>query len=287
MRRKAQAPEYGNSRIFDLTEIRVNSGKNVSHAIVTHCVLYWCVNTYSATVLNNNLNETVLDSWHDPNPSSIEGDTTRLSLRPPGKYELPQDTFGIDLSTTKFIEDWLKRKMIMTNMRVNFCDDMYPVDGESTSEFDQPLLHQGLTNIFKSLANAITIRVREWDWTAQHNLGIPSLGVIGAANGTSLVKETQIHVKWPWIVLPSLLLMMTMVFMGVTVWNTKRMGLEAWKSSPTALVCSGLDDDIQQEIRTLKDPIRMENATTGVPVHLRKFNDGYSDYWKLERVNAT
>lgn len=59
------------------------------------CVLYRCVNTYSASVRMHNLNETVLDTWNDPNPTWVggAGPDAILGLRPPAKDNLKKNTF--------------------------------------------------------------------------------------------------------------------------------------------------------------------------------------------------
>lgn len=161
----------------------------------------------------------------------------------------------------------------MTNIPVAECyggTAMLPVPMNDSSDFEEPMLRQNLTDVFRSLANGTTIRVRQLDWSAQNDTdGIARGEGIGAANGTSFKMETQIHVKWAWTALPSFLLVMTILSTGITVRNTKRMGLEAWKSSPTALICSA------------RDPIGMDKATAGISVRLGRCDDDCSDSWKL------
>lgn len=106
---------------------------------------------------------------------------------------------------------------------------------------------------------------------------------IRAANGTSFIVETQIHVRWAWIILPSWLLILTIVFLEITIFETRKKGLGEWKSSPESLVCSGLDEDVQQEIRATRDPVKMEELAADISVHLRKCKtDTPVEYWKLE-----
>lgn len=177
--------------------------------------------------------------------------------------------------------------MIISNLLVTNCYGGEAGMGEpmrDSSEFAQPMLHHNLTDVFRSLANGATTRVRQLDWSAQNDTGrfSPPAEGIGAANGTSSMMETQIDVRWAWIVLPSLLLVMTMLFTGVTIRKTKRMGLEAWKSSPTTLICSGLDEGVQQEIHAARDPIEMENLTAGISGHFQRCkSDAHGDHWKL------
>lgn len=297
--------DFEKSWIFNSTQIKVPSNKAPSHATASLCSLYWCVKTYSAAVRNNTLKETVIDTWYDPNPRRGEMESEPLLkdiyyLEPPKKDSLPQNAFAFPSVVTDYLSYWLLTKLGLDNTRRYLCESLgsyvpsrtfdktrnltYRMD--QNSDFQYTVLHNDLTDIFKAIEDAVTSRIRQWDWNSQSDSS-PRLPVegTGAVNGTSFMVETQIHVKWAWIVLPCSLLVMTMIFMGITAWNTRRMGLEVWKSSPTALICSGLDEDIQQEVRTIKDPVGMEQATSNVPVRLGQCNDVAGDYWKLERVN--
>lgn len=97
MHRQAKLREYGLSKILGLTEIRIPSDSVVSNAIASYCVLYWCVNTYSAAERKHKLNEMVLDTWHDPNPPldvlDGGGRETQFYLQPPEKDDLTQHPF--------------------------------------------------------------------------------------------------------------------------------------------------------------------------------------------------
>lgn len=64
--------------------------------------------------------------------------------------------------------------------------------------------------------------------------------------------------------------------------ETKRRGLKIWKLSPTAVICSGLDETTQQQVRAAGDPVKMEERTAGVQVYLQKDKaDSTDDSWRL------
>ncbi|ODM16243.1 hypothetical protein SI65_08242 [Aspergillus cristatus] len=291
MHKQAKLRDYGDSKIVSMTEIKIPSQANLANAVASYCVLYWCVNTYSATVRSHTLFENVTDTWHDANAqiNMIQPGESRLDLQPPREDNLTQFSFTISGRASSTIGGWLKDKMEISNVPNTHCYGDRAGMGSSMdipTEFLLPMLRSSLTDIFESLANGMTARVRQLGWSAQNDT--PSAGFgpvegIGAANGTSFIVETQIHVRWAWVILPCLLLILTMAFLGITIFETRKKGLEAWKSSPIALVRSGLDDNVQQEIRAARDPVKMEELAADIPVRLRRCeSDAPSGYWKLE-----
>lgn len=64
--------------------------------------------------------------------------------------------------------------------------------------------------------------------------------------------------------------------------ETKRRGLKAWKSSPIAMICSGLDETTQQEARAAGDPVKVEELAADIQVYLQKDKtDDTDDSWRL------
>ena len=282
------------SMIFNLTEIRIPSITNTTelkNAFATQCALYWCVNTYTAQVRNHTLFETLEDSWHDPSPQYTLTNPPggfRIDFQPPTKDNLTQSNFTVDGTTNLALQDWLEDKMQTGNMLSSYCDYGQPsTEGSSRStEFTRPIVRSSLNDVFQKLTAAMTTRVRQLDSTAQREKPVaefgPIEGVVGAANGTSFIWETQIKVRWTWIILPSLLFILTSLFLGVTMLETKRRGLKIWKLSPTAVICSGLDETTQQQVRAAGDPVKMEERTAGVQVYLQKDKaDSTDDSWRL------
>ena len=153
------------------------------------------------------------------------------------------------------------------------------------TEFSRPIFRSSLNDVFQNLAAAMTTRVRQLDLTAQREKPTSEFGPIegvGAANGTSFIWETQIKVQWAWIILPSLLFILTSLFLGVTMLETKRRGLKVWKLSPTAMICSGLDETTQQQARAAGDLVKMEELVADIQVYLQEDKtDSTDDSWRL------
>lgn len=297
MLKKVHYGEQPNDRsiILNLTEIRIPSLSNkteLKNPIATKCSLYWCVNTYSARVRNHKLFENLMESWYDPN---AQANWSRLDLQPPTKDNLTQSNFTIQSWATQNIQSWLSDKMELSNIPRGKCSDHGPsiTPSNPTTEFFRPMLRSSLNDTFQTLATAMTTRVRQLGSAAQNTtpydiFGPIPLESIGPAKGRSFKVETQIKVQWPWVIVPSLLVILTSIFLGITIFKTRQHGLKAWKYSPMALVCSGLDENTQQQVRLAGDPTKMEAVAADIQVHLLKSEAGATvGGWRLEATPSS
>lgn len=99
----------------------------------------------------------------------------------------------------------------------------------------QPYSFNNLSYLFESLADAMTVHIRE---NGAANYSTPVTGHIGREN-------TCVHVYWGWLGFPFALVGITILFFIVMVSQTGR-GQDRfhdWKSSPLALIYHGLDQD--------------------------------------------
>jgi hypothetical protein len=105
------------------------------------------------------------------------------------------------------------------------------------------------------------------------------------ALGKSWIVETQIHSRWGWISLPALVIILTVVFLAMTILQSKKRKLHAWKSSSLPLLyLSELDQNIQQDMRTLGNPVQVESLSEQVHVTLVK-DKSTNDRWQLNSVD--
>ena len=54
--------------------------------------------------------------------------------------------------------------------------------------------------------------------------------------GTAIGSETYINIRWPYLVLPSLVVGLAIVFLALTIWRSRQRGVPTWKSSVLASV---------------------------------------------------
>ena len=91
--------------------------------------------------------------------------------------------------------------------------------------------------------------------------------------------EFYIHVNWPWITLPALLVIAGTTFLLLAMFETKRRGARVWKTSELALLFHGLEKS-DQDLNVLHQSSEMEHMASGIRVKMAKTLSGG---WILRR----
>ena len=275
--------DFGPSAFFNLSAISAPAEAPLSNATATHCSLYWCVNTYSASMEDSRTKETLIDTYHDSGAHYHRG---TLNLRPPVKGSSTASNFSVmDASS---LTGWLVDKLQFNNTPNSWCNSIKGIitDGESKeNEFYRIILNAPLSDSFNKIAAGMTKHVRSAQRRVQayhENSGtLFSYPVIGLAHGTSWTVQTQLHVRWAWIILPAMLIILTMIFLIMIALQSRHRRLDTWKSSTISLLCSGLDPNIQQKIKAAGDPMQNEVLASRVYVRTLKSEDT-GDAWRLD-----
>lgn len=106
-------PKYSNmTGIGPLVARYLGLGYWDKPAYVTECALYWCVNTYNATVQNNVFNEVLVSSWTNLSaPQTFYGQTSHIGLYPGECYvdgKASSDcVFGVDPTSHRALQNYL------------------------------------------------------------------------------------------------------------------------------------------------------------------------------------
>jgi hypothetical protein len=270
MRELAGLTKYRNVTLVDFTSIAIPSSSNVTKAVATQCVLYWCIKTIQAESKGYQWSERILDIWTDPDALF---DWSDINLRPPARDNLTLSNFQIPYIFHDPLNSWLTENLQLDNIPVPHCLYGYNLNESAVqwpsdeNPFLETIVHSSLTGRFAALASGMTSRVRRAENSSK-------------VTGTSWKLETQIHVRWAWISLPALLLLMSTGFLGVTIFQTRRSGVNTWKSSIMPVLGSGLDWDVQEKLRDCKHSVRMESLSSQVFVRL---NENEDETWQLKR----
>jgi hypothetical protein len=83
--------------------------------------------------------------------------------------------------------------------------------------------------------------------------------------------EIYVSVRWLWLVFPSALVALGVVFLGLTMLTNRRRGLRLWKSSILAILFHGLEGFIgedEDEDDRFATASRMDRAARGMEVSL-------------------
>jgi hypothetical protein len=109
---------------------------------------------------------------------------------------------------------------------------------------------------------------------------------LGFAYGDTIKYETCVQVRWPWIAFPAALVVLSSLFLALTIWSTKQdsssvSGGKVWKTSSLAVLFHGLGEGLLKDQEPLVRKSEMMDRAAKLKVALRFEDDG----WKL-RANT-
>lgn len=133
---------------------------------------------------------------------------------------------------------------------------------------------------FRQLAKSINTFMRNNNSTVDAAFEAKTIYATGSANKT----ETCILVQWAWLSFSASLVLLTVVFLSLTVWKTRGAhGLEAakgvWKSSILAVLFSGLNERARRDCGAPGKKSEMIQCAEGIKVALNPTEHG----WRLTR----
>ncbi|PKY05453.1 hypothetical protein P168DRAFT_233986 [Aspergillus campestris IBT 28561] len=232
-------------------------------ASATECALYFCVQTYEASVADGKFTERI--------QSTASSEVTKTADDPAQDIRLTPETCYVngtkqapDKCTYKV--NWLSRVSMSNSLspllkgdgslfvrnRPDWSSDtvraVYGNEG-NTTEID---------SVFHSLATALTRHARS------------SVCHARTVTGITWGQQSFVHVRWGWLVLPGVLVVLSLIFLGITIFHTRNQFI--WKSSPLALLFSGLGF----EAPTMRDPTLngMEDMSRNLNVWLESSTGG-------------
>lgn len=253
--------------ILNFTAIS-SAGYGTTSISATECALYFCIKTYRATVQEGEFSETVSKVSTASNASSS-------SL---GDFALTPDVCYVNGTRrekpyTKFAEDctynvnWLSRLALSNSLspllqgkgslfvsnrpswKPETLEAVYGTQGNYTD----------ITSVFESLARSLTLQAR-------------SKVCKSAVTGITWTVQSFVHVRWPWMILPGALVVLSGFFLVVTILHTRNQYI--WKSSPLALLFSGLTVDSPEPLKADPTLKGMEDTSRKMELLLETSAEG-------------
>ena len=246
--------------ILNFTAIMSSGWRDTASA--TECALYFCVQTYEASVADGKFIE------------KIQSTASEISKMP---YYTYQD-FGLIPETcyvngTKQAPDrctykvnWFSRLAILNSLGplLEGNGTLYVSNRPAWTSDTVRAIHDngsnttGINSVFHSLATALTRHARS------------SVCHARTVTGITWAQQSYVHVRWGWLVLPGVLMILSIIFLGITIFHTRNQFI--WKSSPLALLFSGLGF----EAPTMRDPTLngMEDMSRNMNVWLESSTGG-------------
>lgn len=116
------------------------------------------------------------------------------------------------------------------------------------------------------MTRSVTARLRQGDGVSVN---------MGPANGTVWEIQTCVGVRWEWLALPAGLLLLTVVFLVLTIAKTRLTHAQVWKSSIFAVLFSGLGHETRQAGGPVEGLGEMKVAADRTVVRLEDTKEGF------------
>lgn len=219
-----------------------------------HCVLYACVQEYTANVTNGVFIEEPLDT-KPIDPAAIN------VLPCPDCTESNITGFGIDYTTWNGVSMYFDNEFNGTFQGQNGAAPGIQFSTDTIQAIFRGLNDtkpNTLDKVMENLAKSITQNMR-----SNPGVGRP------LAVGTAYVEQSFVSVQWGWFALPVAIMVLVLLFLFVIWALTRKADIQPWKSSTMATLFHGLDNDSRREIRGLDVLEDMDEAAKSLLVTFR------------------
>jgi hypothetical protein len=271
--------------------------------LAAECVLFWCVQTYNASVTQNIKSEEVISYFYNttnnaPNifpgelisPTNASSNNTLADLNYGQIIQLiptnvPDSVYNADypftvdslanFTVSAVFSDWLEPSSwdnistIQSGSNLTGCLNYFISAAYSepqTSESNETTAYVG--GMMSKIASSMTDSIRISD-----GYGGVQTGDFKAF-GTSWTSETYVHVRWEWLVFPAILACVALFFILAVMINTARSNTRIWKADPLALIFHGLDLSTQIETGEKETLSEMKEVARDLSVSLVQTSNG-------------
>ncbi|KAF2136026.1 uncharacterized protein K452DRAFT_149349 [Aplosporella prunicola CBS 121167] len=223
---------------------------------MTECQIYWCLKTYeNLKVTNGSMTTPVVHNIpiHQNKTQRIDDVDSAFIFPPVDNYNprtRPEgrEAVTIGRSGMSNILGLFERLFGQDNAFDGHLDFTYPLQRNNDPQ-------KSLLNILENMNNLIRVA--------------PNSST--TATGTAWVPETYIIIRWPWIILPSVLVLLTAIFFTATIFISHKAPL--WKSSLIPLLFHGLHGWKESELSVMGQK-EMDKAAKGMEARLSENEKG-------------
>ena len=254
------------------------------------CTLFWCVQEIKASVSDGIYDEEVLTTWSDaslqnlgcdPNshpycePTDLLGSDKFSLIGYPNNSTPSAPNFSLGIATQVTFGTYLSNLFTgnvtstETAQDLGFSSDFMGalVPSRSSGAEDSGTNLTNVPELIRNLSQSMTTRMR------QSAVSDPAAQIIGDAYAL----EVFVQVRWGWLTLPLVLLLLTLYFLLASIRESKKANVMSWKSSSIALLFHGLAEDRREVGRWVERRAELHEIAGGMEVQLVKTERG----WRL------
>ena len=234
------------------------------------CSLYYCLNTYNVTVVNNNATTHLVSTYHSetgtPIPySSLEDTPDGILQRPPNSSVTSGNpTFRIQNGTVAALSQYMNYTL-SGQLQTENTEVPY---GTFVNDVMQALnITADIAGLMDGLATSMTNYLRE----------LGNSGSDSQAQGTAYSLMVHVHIRWAWLALSGALVMLSIGLLIATIILSTRSRLPVWKSSSMETIFHGPENGSGMAGRSL-DKVATKAITPEAVFVLGQTADGD---WRL------
>lgn len=229
--------------------------------ILLECLFQWCVKTFEASYVDGNLRERILSTHLPPDAESVidlgtaNNEPYTLGTAPNDGFAMTAagQTFSVDANTTRSVS-----KSLNAMLPIRLQNDTLDTNGQYPGRWN--FVQQApydVNMVMGPIAEAMTNSIR----SATNN---GTLQIYGNAWGAEVFVQT----RWPWIILPALLLISTLVLICATLAKSQKQQVPAWKSSSLATLLHGLTEEARRQLDHGSSQSEVEAASQKIRVKM-------------------
>jgi hypothetical protein len=281
-------PETPDLRIVGMSRIRFNNsdettsswtrveGVPIPPVEVTQCLFYFCIQLFNVSVSNGEVSSFITDTSPKLDTVNLTAGTDQgyqiypYNLSAPANFtsneilaDYPVDGYPSAVPSSMFVVD--TRIFYGLVMALGPMFTRGPINLNMNAQTGSPGLDVTEVLYYRDDLSSVMAEVATSFSTYLRSLPGPN----NRAIGTAWKMETFIHVRWGWLILPILVVLMGVAFLLSAIIRTRR--LAVWKSSILAILFHGLGE---QHTRQAQGLIEMEGTAKGIRVRLKRTREG-------------
>ncbi|KAI5459059.1 hypothetical protein BGZ63DRAFT_270509 [Mariannaea sp. PMI_226] len=263
----------------------------------TECGLYFCVNEYETKIDKGVLNETVVSSWSNKTSdsySSFELDlreymeiaNSTLDMNQWGYVNLTDLQISIpEKNTTSRPDNSTQRHFNITQASIDslysiFRDGFEDTTCKNCSLEERSLIYPAFGNrapadfmfgLGESGDSAATLRnaaVSLTKWMRDRQLASSPI------MGTAKVDIIVTRVEWKYLAFPAACLLIGLIFVVLSIWETSRLRQPPWKDSSLAILAHSPSGDLKTELQAAAEVSDLEDVARKSQVAL-EYREGH------------
>ena len=244
----------------------ISKSKNDSDdAFAWECALFYCINTYSASVTDGTIQQKIEQTWR--NNSATHSQDSDLIYNP------PSSVINMTANTSAFKVSSLAARAMNSFMASTFTGSGGIDVSGLGSAFSSDVIHaiydtRDYSKRIENLAISMTNNIRQQNGSGS-----------GPFNGQAWKTETYVKVRWAWFAYPATVIALSLLYLVGTITETTYRDALTWKSSNLAMLFHGQSLKLEHADRVLVSTLsEMSEKAKDIKVELVQELD---EEWKL------